>query len=111
MAAKSRRPPKAALFRRWLAVGAIVLVAFLYWRPIARYLDARASLTQRRAEVRDLRRQKAALERRLAVSTSSDALAREARRLGFVKPGQHLYIVKGIPAWLRARGASLRDDG
>jgi hypothetical protein len=51
------------------------------------------------------------LERRLAASTSTEALAREARRLGFVKPGQHLYIVKGIPAWLRAHEASLRDGG
>ena len=99
------------LFRRWLVVAAIVLVAFLYWRPIARYVDARSSLAARRAEVRALRREKDALVRRLAVSTSTDALAREARRLGFVKPGEHLYIVKGIPAWLRAHGASLPGDG
>jgi cell division protein FtsB len=106
-----RRPAFTVLLRRWLAVGAVVLVAFLYWRPIARYVDARSSLAERRAEVRALRREKAALVRRLAVSTSTDALAREARRLGFVEPGQHLYIVKGIPGWLRAHAASLRDHG
>ena len=106
-----RRPAFTVLLRRWLAVGAVVLVAFLYWRPIAKYVETRSTLSQRRAEVRQLRRQKAALERRLATSTSMDALAREARRLGFVKPGQHLYIVKGIPAWLRARSGSVRSDG
>jgi cell division protein FtsB len=99
------------LLRRWLVLGAVVLVAFLYWRPISKYLDTRSTLAQRRAEVRQLRREKAVLQRRLAASASTEALAREARRLGFVKPGQHLYIVKGIPAWLRTHAASLRDDG
>ncbi len=27
---------------------------------------------------------------------------REARRLGYVKPGERLFIVKGINAWRRA---------
>ena len=106
-----RRPPFTVLLRRWLVLGAVVLVAFLYWRPISRYVETRSTLAQRRAEVRQLRRERAALERRLAASASMEALAREARRLGFVKPGQHLYIVKGIPAWLRTHGASVRDDG
>lgn len=97
-----RRPAFTVLLRRWLVLGAVVLVAFLYWKPISRYVATRAALESRRAEVRQLRRERAALQRRLAASTSSEALAREARRLGFVKPGQHLYIVKGIDAWLRA---------
>ena len=32
-----------------------------------------------------------------------EALAREARRLGYVKPGERLFIVKGIDAWRRAQ--------
>ena len=28
-----------------------------------------------------------------------DQLVREARRLGLVKPGERLFIVRGIPAW------------
>jgi cell division protein FtsB len=106
-----RRPPFSVLLRRWLVLGAVVFVAFLYWRPISKYLETRSALAQRRAEVTQLRRQKAVLEQRLAASTSIDALAREARRLGYVKPGQHLYIVKGIPAWLRAHAANVRDGG
>jgi Flp pilus assembly protein TadB len=97
-----RRPKFTVLLRRWLAVGGLVLVAFLYWRPIARYVETRSTLAERREEVRQPRRQKATLERRLTAATSTEALKREARRLGFVEPGQHLYIVRGIPAWLKA---------
>jgi hypothetical protein len=31
-----------------------------------------------------------------------DVVAREARRLGYVRQGEHLFIVKGIGAWRRA---------
>jgi hypothetical protein len=30
---------------------------------------------------------------------TTEQLVREARRLGLVKPGERLFIVKGIPAW------------
>ena len=36
-------------------------------------------------------------------TTSDAALAREARRIGYVKPGERLFIVKGINAWQRSR--------
>ena len=41
------------------------------------------------------------LERRLAAQTGTAALVQEARRLALVKPGERLYIVKGIDAWRR----------
>jgi cell division protein FtsB len=85
----------------------LLLVAVLYWRPVSSYLSTRAALDHRRAEVRSLQAEKGALERRLAASTSDAALAREARRLGLIRPGQHLYIVKGIGAWLRAHRDTL----
>ena len=43
-----------------------------------------------------------ALARRLTSSTQPEALARRARQLGLVRPGERLFIVKGIDAW-RAR--------
>ena len=105
MPRRSRRPPPGRLLLRWLAVGAVVLVAYLYYHPIRSYLATRGELAARRAEVRELAARKHALERRLAASTSLEALAVEARRLGYVRPGEKLYIVKGIKAWLRARNA------
>jgi hypothetical protein len=38
-------------------------------------------------------------------------LAREARALGYVKPGEHLFIVKNIDAWRRRLKASLQPRG
>jgi cell division protein FtsB len=108
---RGRRPARTSILLRWLAVGVLVLVAFLYYRPLRTYISTRHELAQRRAEVQQLAAQKAALEARLAASTSLEALAREARRLGLVRPGEHLYIVKGIPAWRNARRATIAGHG
>ena len=93
--------------RRWLAVAALVLVALLYYRPLKAYVDAQGQLSRHRAVVRRLEAQKATLEQRLGSSTSLDTLAREARALGFVKPGERLYIVKGIDQWRKRERASM----
>jgi hypothetical protein len=93
--------------RRWLALGVLVLVALLYYRPLRAYVDARGQLGQRQAIVHRLERQKANLEQRLTASTSVPTLGREARALGYVKPGEHLFIVKGIEQWRKRLRASL----
>jgi hypothetical protein len=61
--------------------------------------------------VQQLRRQKAQLEHRLGASTNLGTLAREARALGYVKPGEHLFIVKGIPEWRKRVRRSLSPHG
>lgn len=76
-------------------------MAFLYYRPLASYVETRGQLTARETTVIALRAEKVRLERRLARTTSDAALAREARRIGYVKPGERLFIVKGIGAWQR----------
>ena len=86
---------------RWLGVGVVVFIAFLYSQPLRSYLSTRDALAERSAEVRSLRAKKLRLERRLADGETPAALMREARRLGYVKPGERLFIVKGIAAWRR----------
>lgn len=81
-------------------------MAFLYYRPLASYLETRSDLGTRRAQVVALRAEKGRLERRLARTTSDAALAREARRIGYVKPGERLFIIKGITAWQRQHHAA-----
>ena len=81
------------------------VVGFLYYHPLRTYVETRSEVTARTAEVRSLAAKKRSLERRLAVRTSSAALLREARRLGWVRPGERLYVVKGIPAWRQAKAA------
>jgi hypothetical protein len=36
------------------------------------------------------------LRHRLELVETDDFLAREARRIGLVRPGEHLYIVRGL---------------
>jgi cell division protein FtsB len=88
-----------------------VLMGFLYYRPLSNYLETRTQLASRRAEVAGLRAERARLERRLARTTSLVVLAREARRIGYVKPEERLFIVKGLPAWRQAHAATVSDDG
>jgi cell division protein FtsB len=83
-------------------------MAFLYYRPLASYLETRSELGTRQGQVVALQAEKARLERQLARTTSDSALAREARRIGYVKPGERLFIVKGIDAWQRKHHAAFR---
>ena len=99
MPRKGRRPARSIVFRRWLAVGALVLIALLYYRPIKAYIDAQGRLGQGKQIVQKLRADKTRLERQLGSSNSLATLAREARALGYVRPGERLYIVKGINEW------------
>src|SRR5438309_11906253 len=107
MPRKSRRPARSLVFRRWLAVGALVLIALLYYRPLKAYVDARGQLAEHRQIVQTLRADKSRLEHRLGSSTSIATLAREARALGYVRPGERLYIVKGINHWRKQQRASM----
>jgi cell division protein FtsB len=84
---------------RLLAIGGIVLVAFLYWKPTQTYLHTNHELQAREAEVGALRTEKAQLEKRIAQAGTGGQLVREARRLGLVKPGEQLFIVRGISTW------------
>jgi cell division protein FtsB len=97
--------------RRWLAVGALVLVALLYYRPVKSYVGARGEQAQKRAAVQKLRQEKQRLEHRLGSSTSLQTLAREARALGYVRPGERLYVVKGINQWRKRERASMMAHG
>lgn len=84
---------------RLLAICGVVLVAFLYWKPLHTYLHTKSQLQARNAEVHALRVEKHRLQTRIAAADTGHQLLREARRLGFVKPNERLFIVRGIDAW------------
>jgi cell division protein FtsB len=84
---------------RLLASGGILLVAFLYWKPLHSYFHTKRELQARRTEVRALQVEKVKLEKRIAQADGGQQLIREARRLGLVKPGERLFIVRGINTW------------
>ena len=112
---KRRRRLGGPIARRWFAVGALILVGLLYYRPLHDFVDARSQRAVRLTAVRKLQREQVALEKRLRHASSDAALAAEARALGYIRPGEHLFIVKDIPQWRRGqhahRHAASRDHG
>jgi Septum formation initiator len=104
---RRRRSRRVRIGRRRLrllwTIGVVGIAVYLYYRPIASYLETRNDLAAERGEVESLRLVKAELELRLVNSTSAESVEREARRIGWVKPGERLFVVKGIPAWRKAR--------
>ena len=109
MAKRSRKPPPRSRYvLRWVGLAAIVLVGLLYARPLRSYLGTKHELAQRAADVRALKAEKRELQHRLAEASTPEALQREARRLGLVRPGERLFIVKGITAWLHSKATIAR---
>jgi hypothetical protein len=111
-----QRPQRTRLLLRWCLLGVALFVGFLYYQPLSSYFETRAALNERTAEVTVLRQERARLAKRLEESTTLDALSREARRMNLVRPGEHLFIVKGVKEWRRAEAkrkqqATLEDDG
>ena len=86
---------------RLLAIAAAVLVAFLYWKPTHSYMRTKREVQARHAEVASLQAEKARLEKKIALASTKAELIRQGRLLGLVRPGERLFIVRGIPAWRR----------
>jgi cell division protein FtsB len=99
-----RRRRRRRKLMRWVVLAVAVLLALLYYRPVRAYMQTHRTLDARTAEVRALAARKRHLEERLAEIRNGSTLALEARRLGLVRPGEHLFIVRGIPEWRRAHG-------
>jgi cell division protein FtsB len=102
--ARRRRSPVP----RILAVCALFLACFLYYRPVQAYVHTRAEVHRRSVEVAALHARQAALERQLRHGQNEAVLQRQARRLGYVKPGEKLFIVKGIDRWRAAHAQKHR---
>jgi cell division protein FtsB len=100
---RKRKPARSRHLVRWVALGAIVLVGLLYARPLRSYVQTQHDLQSRQAEVQALRADRRALQHRLAQMDTGEMLTQQARRLGLVRPGERLFIVKGISAWVHGR--------
>jgi cell division protein FtsB len=97
------RPPARWRSRLWIvAIAGACLIGFLYYRPVKAYISTSHQLAERKAEVQVLASEKSLLEQRLTLSGTGQTLLEEARRLGYVRPGEHLFIVRGVKEWLKA---------
>lgn len=70
-------------------------IAIAYVQPIRAYFDAKGEVATRKVERSSLLREQAQLRKELALTETDAFLEREARRLGLVRPGEQLFIVKG----------------
>jgi cell division protein FtsB len=66
------------------------------------WFETRSELHARNNEVAQLAALKRDLQQRVRASESLDSVAKQARQLGYIRPGEHLFIVKGISAWEKA---------
>jgi cell division protein FtsB len=105
---RTRPRARRLVVRRWLGLGALALVALLYYQPLRAYVSARSQESAQAATVRRLQDERDWLQRRLERSKSLSVLAAEARTLGYVRPGERLYIVKNLPEWRRKQHPSRR---
>jgi cell division protein FtsB len=98
---RRRRPSRSSLALRWLGVGALAAIALSYVHPLRSYQAARDRVQERQVELAALERENARLTHRLTLSGEDSFVEREARRLGLVRPGERLFIVKGVESWRR----------
>jgi cell division protein FtsB len=99
---RRRRPSRSSLALRWLGVAALLIIAVSYVHPLRSYSAAQGRVAERQAELASLQRENAALQHRLSLSDDDVFIEREARRLGLVRPGERLFIVKGVEEWRKA---------
>jgi len=88
---------------RWDRVGRVALlcvlvgILLLYLRPLHSYLTTIGDSKERQAEVARLEREHRALKARAAELRLPGTLEREARKLGYVRPGEKSYVIEDLP--------------
>jgi hypothetical protein len=76
---------------------ALLLVLLSYVGPAAKYWEAWHLNRKTRADVQSLRDDNARLRERARVLQRPQRIELEARRLGMARPGERVYVVRGLP--------------
>jgi cell division protein FtsB len=108
--AAPRRAPRRRVQRRvgpsrirWDRVGRIALVLVLfgvlvsYLNPLVNLVEAWQGSKSSEQQLTQLKQEQTQLRGQLREVSSPATLEREARRLGMVEPGEHAYVVHGLP--------------
>ena len=88
---------------RWDRVGRVALlflligIVGLYVRPALSYVDTRGRAAAQERELRRLQAEHRRLLARRGALRRPGTLEREARKLGYVKPGERAYVIEGLP--------------
>jgi len=79
---------------RWALLAVFALVVYLYVGPARTWWSTYAEAKRKRTDVAELRERHDQLLARKHAFERKDALETEARKLGMVKAGEKLYVVK-----------------
>ena len=79
---------------RWALICVFAFVVYLYIGPARTWVSTYAEAKRKRDDVASVRAENARLKARKATLEQRGALELEARRLGMVKAGEKLYVVK-----------------
>jgi cell division protein FtsB len=88
---------------RWDRVGRValllvlVLLVYLYVGPVRSWWSTWQDSKAKNAQVERLERENAQLRARRAALKTPQALEREARRMGMVRPDERPFAVRGLP--------------
>jgi cell division protein FtsB len=82
---------------RLALLGVLVFLMFLFIGPARSYVSTWQKAKHERAVVADLKRQNADLRARRAALTHPAVLEREARQLGMTRPGEKVFVLRGLP--------------
>ena len=94
---RRRATPRAGKRRRAFALLAVIislgLIAAVLYRPVTRLVESRNSLLRAEERLAEERAKTQELEERLERDLSEEYVEGEARRMGYVKPGEIPLIV------------------
>jgi cell division protein FtsB len=76
---------------------ALLLVLLSYVGPTTKYWEAWHLNRETRADVQGLREDNARLRQRARDLQNPQRVELEARRLGMARPGERVYVVRGLP--------------
>jgi cell division protein FtsB len=79
---------------RWALICVFAFVVYLYIGPARTWVSTYAEAKRKRDDVASVRAENARLKARKATLEQRGSLELEARRLGMVKAGEKLYVVK-----------------
>jgi len=78
-------------------LGTFLVIVLLYVSPTSHWIAQSRTARDHRAELRELTRENRLLKRRVRALRRPDALEREARRLGMIRPDERPYAIENMP--------------
>jgi cell division protein FtsB len=81
----------------------LLVIVASYIGPTAGYIEAWRLANETRSEVEQLRSENESLRQRARRLATPAAEEREARKAGMARPGERVYVVRGLPQE-RSRG-------